>query len=79
MTEAETVVHKGFEVTVADAVGAGDAFTACLAHYYLRRFSLQDINESANRLAAWVATQKGATPSITGEKLQSILNRVAFR
>lgn len=79
VTEAETVVHKGFHVIVADAVGAGDAFTACLVHYYLRGFSLQDINESANRFASWVATQKGATPPITGEKLQSILNGVAFR
>ena len=31
VTEGDAVEHKGFRVTVADAVGAGDAFTACLA------------------------------------------------
>jgi len=58
------VEHGGFHVKVADAVGAGDAFTACLAHHYVRGESLADISESANRFASWVATQVGATPLI---------------
>lgn len=78
VTEGEAVEHKGFRVTVADAVGAGDAFTACLAHHYLRGHSLQEISESANRFASWVATQRGATPPISTDKLQSILNDVAL-
>ena len=78
VTEGEVVEHKGFRVTVADAVGAGDAFTACLAHHYLRGHSLQEISESANRFASWVATQRGATPPISTDKLQSILNDVAL-
>jgi fructokinase len=78
VTEEEAVEHKGFRVTVADAVGAGDAFTACLAHHYLRGHSLQEISESANRFASWVATQRGATPPISTDKVQSILNDVAL-
>src|SRR6266567_3502909 len=74
----ETVEHRGFRVKVADAVGAGDAFTACLAHHYLRAHSLQEISESANRFASWVATETGATPRIDADQLQSILNGVAF-
>jgi fructokinase len=73
VTQDETVAHKGFRVTVADAVGAGDAFTACLAHHFLRRHSLQEISESANRFASWVATQTGATPSITMDQLRNVL------
>jgi len=76
VTQREAVAHKGFRVTVADAVGAGDAFTACLAHHYHRRHSLQEISTSANRFASWVATQRGATPPITNDKLQSIFNGV---
>ncbi len=73
----ETVVeHHGFRVRVVDAVGAGDAFTACLAHYYLRGKSLQEISESANRFASWVATQPGATPTVNAEQLQNILTGV---
>ncbi len=70
----ETVEHKGFRVKVADAVGAGDAFTACLAHHYYRGLSLEEISESANRFASWVATQTGATPRIDADQLQDIMN-----
>jgi len=79
VTQGDAVEHKGFRVTVADAVGAGDAFTACLAHHYLRGHSLQELSESANRFASWVATQRGATPVISTDKLQSILNGAATR
>jgi len=75
----QTVEHKGFSVKVADAVGAGDAFTACLAHHYIRGSSLEKINESANRLASWVATQTGATPAIRADQLQNILGGAAYR
>jgi fructokinase len=54
--------HPGFRVKVADTVGAGDAFTAALVHGYLRGTSLPQINETANRVGAWVASQSGATP-----------------
>ena len=56
----ETVEHPGIAVKVVDAVGAGDAFTACLAHHLVRGRSLEEISEFANRLASWVATQVGA-------------------
>ena len=55
--------HPGFKVKVADTVGAGDAFTAALVHGYLRRAPLAQINETANRVGAWVASQSGATPA----------------
>jgi fructokinase len=50
-------------VKVADTVGAGDAFTAALVHGYLRGTPLAQINETANRVGAWVASQSGATPA----------------
>lgn len=55
--------HLGFNVEVADTVGAGDAFTAALVHGYLRGTPLAQINETANRVGAWVASQSGATPA----------------
>jgi fructokinase len=57
--------HPGFKVKVADTVGAGDAFTATLVHGYLCGSSLAQINETANRVGAWVASQQGATPAVT--------------
>jgi fructokinase len=64
MSSAECNEHPGFKVSVADTVGAGDAFTAALVHGYLRRTSLAQINEAANRVGAWVASQPGAMPAV---------------
>src|SRR5882757_2847084 len=55
--------HPGYTIKVADAIGAGDAFTAGLVHEYLRDSSLLEMNETANRAGAWVASQVGAMPS----------------
>jgi fructokinase len=63
VSAGESSEHPGFRVKVADTVGAGDAFTAALVHGYLRGTSLAQINETANRVGAWVASQLGATPA----------------
>jgi fructokinase len=72
----QIVEHSGFRVKVVDAVGAGDAFTACLAHHYLRGRSLQTISELANGFASWVATQTGATPKVPPQGLQQVLDQI---
>jgi fructokinase len=77
VTREKTVVHPGFAVHVVDAIGAGDAFTACLAHYLVQGRSLEEINEFANRLASWVVTQAGATPSVDRRQLQKIMSGVS--
>jgi fructokinase len=69
--------HPGFQVKVADTVGAGDAFTAALAHGYLRQLPLAQINEHANRVGAWVSSQTGATPTPRTEGLQRTLAEIA--
>jgi fructokinase len=68
--------HPGFRVKVADTVGSGDAFTACLAHHFARQASLDQINEAANRFAAWVASQPGGTPSLNERKLNDVLGQL---
>jgi fructokinase len=65
--------HPGFRVKIADTVGAGDAFTATLVHGYLRGASLAQINETANRVGAWVASQPGATPTPKAGGLEQTL------
>ncbi len=55
--------HPGFRVQVADTVGSGDAFTAGLVHEYLQGASLGLMNEVANLVGAWVASEVGATPA----------------
>ena len=66
--------HPGFPTEVADTVGAGDAFTAALIHHYLRGATLDEMNEAANRMGSWVASQVGATPKPDVKFLKSILH-----
>ena len=59
-----TAEQPGIRVTVADTVGAGDAFAAALLHHLLRAANLQRTAAAANRYAAFVATRRGATPAV---------------
>ena len=59
--------HPGIAVSVADTIGAGDAFTAALTHYLLCGADLATLNKAGNRWGAWVASQAGAMPMMLGE------------
>ena len=74
---SDTSQHQGCRVVVADTVGSGDAFTAALIYHYLRRGSLATLNEAANRMGAWVASQTGATPPRDDYYLQQIRTAVS--
>jgi fructokinase len=56
--------HSGVPVKIADTIGAGDAFTAAMTHYLLRRASLATLNEAGNRWGGWMASQSGAMPEL---------------
>jgi fructokinase len=61
--EQDCSVHPGFRVQVADTVGSGDAFTAGMVHEYLQGASLDLMNEVANLVGAWVASEVGGMPT----------------
>jgi len=54
--------RAGIETVVADTVGAGDSFNAAVVMGLLAGHDIERINDYANRLAAFVCSQKGATP-----------------
>jgi fructokinase len=56
--------HSGLPAQVVDTVGAGDSFTAVLTLGLLAGWDLDHINETANRVAAFVCSQPGATPPL---------------
>ena len=70
LSETESNAHPGYQVTVSDTIGAGDAFTAALAYHFARGESLATINRIANRVGSWVASLPGATPRISREEFQ---------
>lgn len=68
--------HPGFKVRVADTVGSGDAFTAGLVHEYLHGASLDLMNEVANLVGAWVASEVGAMPTPKRGALENSLAEI---
>ena len=48
---------------LGDTIGAGDAFTAALVYEYLQGSPFSKMNETANRMGAWVASHIGAMPA----------------
>lgn len=64
-TKKEISGHQGLKIKVADTIGAGDAFTAGMTHGLLRDWELNKINEFANRVGAFVASNTGAMPDFS--------------
>jgi fructokinase len=73
-TQHETVSARGMVVdtSVGDPVGAGDAFTAAMAHKLVRNAPAEEILQTANRYAALVATKQGAMPVLSRDELAGI-------
>lgn len=57
----------GTPVEVVDTVGAGDAFTAAVTLGLLAGWPLSTLHAHAERVAAYVCTQRGGTPSIPAD------------
>jgi fructokinase len=66
------------KVEIKDTVGAGDAFTAALCLGLLGGMGLDEINAAANRVAAFVCSCNGATPSMP-ESLRNMFAHAQHR
>lgn len=64
MTDTDMHDHSGHPSEVVDTVGAGDSFTATLCVDLLHDVPLPELNDHANQVAAFVCSQKGATPPL---------------
>ncbi len=62
----------GVSVSVHDAVGAGDAFSAALVHGLSQRLPLAETGALANRVGALVASRPGAIPDWTLAEARSL-------
>lgn len=54
--------HEGYQVMVADTVGSGDSFLAGIIFQLLDHIPHPHILDFANKLGAFITTQKGACP-----------------
>ena len=69
--------HPGYPATIADTVGAGDAFAAALTHYYLRGAPLSQLNAAGNRWGTWVASHAGAMPPLPDDEREAVTHQIA--
>ena len=67
ITPTQTLTVPATPVTVVDAVGAGDAFTAALIHGLVRDWPLERVGGFANRIGGLVASRAGAMPDLSRE------------
>ena len=63
------VQQTGFPVEVEDTIGSGDAFLAAFLYKTLQGDTPQNILQFACATGAYVATQRGATPTFTEETI----------
>ncbi len=59
----------GYQVSLGDTVGSGDAFSAGFVHYYMNGFPLDEALSFGNAAGALVATTTGATSPITKQEI----------
>lgn len=52
------------DVPIVDTVGAGDSFTAATVMGFLHKMPLNELHQGVSRIADYVCTQPGATPSL---------------
>jgi fructokinase len=76
LLDGEYLEIPGYRVTVADTVGAGDAFAAALVHGIQSDWPAHDIGDFANRLGALVASRAGGVPSWTPAELRDLPSKI---
>lgn len=72
LADGEYAEVSGFRVQVADAVGAGDAFSAAFVHGLSAGSRPAEIGDFANRVGALVASRRGAIPSWSVEEAMAL-------
>jgi fructokinase len=65
LLDGEYVEAGGFPIQVADAIGAGDAFSAALLHGISSGWPARQTADFANRVGALVASRPGGSPHWT--------------
>jgi len=75
ITATEDIFHPFVDAVVVDTVGAGDSFVAVVATGMLLGMEISKIQEMANRVAAFVCTQIGGTPTLPEELVKIFKNQ----
>jgi fructokinase len=70
------VEAPGYAITVADAVGAGDAFAAGFVHGFGAGWPAAKIADFANRVGALIASRHGAIPQWSIQEVETLTTKL---
>lgn len=77
--ENELFYDPGYQISLADTVGSGDAFSAGFVHYYMNGYSIEDALRFGNAAGAKVATTTGATTPICKQDILEFMQKSVDR
>ncbi|HZL10503.1 MAG TPA: carbohydrate kinase [Prolixibacteraceae bacterium] len=63
----------GYQISLGDTVGSGDAFSAGFVHYYINGSTIEEALRFGNAAGAMVATTTGATSPISKEEILNFM------
>lgn len=63
----------GYQISLGDTVGSGDAFSAGFVHYYMNDYPIDEALSFGNAAGAMVATTTGATAPISKEEILNFM------
>lgn len=72
-SNGEFTQQPRYEITVADTVGAGDAFLAGALFSIIKEKEPKQVLKFANAMGAYVASKKGATPELDMDEINRLL------
>lgn len=64
----------GYQITLGDTVGAGDAFSAGFVHYYMNGHKIEDALRFGNAAGAMISTTTGATSPISKDQILKFMS-----
>ncbi|MEL6132442.1 MAG: carbohydrate kinase family protein [Bacteroidota bacterium] len=71
--EGNPTAHRGYKITVADTIGAGDSFLAAFLSRWVQKASIAECLDFACGLGALVASHKGANPSLSVADIEAFI------
>lgn len=67
--------QDSYDITVKDAVGAGDAYLSALLFGWMNEYSIKNMLQLANAAGAYVAQKSGATPAYNLTTLRNFIDK----
>lgn len=74
LCENELFFEAGYQITVADTIGSGDAFLAGFLSSFINGVPLRQALKSANAMGAFIAQRRGGCPAYEKQEIQKMIN-----